>query len=150
MYPRPGIDRDTADSANRSDQELQAPFRAAPVAIAACFDWLAFVESLGDEELAAEIVGLFIVETPSMMDRVRAAVREGSSEEIRLAAHAFKGAVGNLTRQGPMETSAQLEAMARGDSPGDAQGLMRRLDEQVAGLLDELKAVRKPKDPCAF
>jgi histidine phosphotransfer protein HptB len=150
MYLRPGIDSDSAESANRSDREPRVPSRGAPVAIAACFDWLGFVESLGDEELAAEIVALFIVEAPAMVDRVRKAVGGDSSEEIRQAAHAFKGAVGNLTRQGPMETSAQLEAMARGDSPGDAQALMRLLDEQVAGLLDELKAVRSPKDPCAY
>jgi histidine phosphotransfer protein HptB len=150
MPLRPGIDSDSAESANRSDREPRVPSRGAPVAIAACFDWLGFVESLGDEELAAEIVALFIVEAPAMVDRVRKAVGGDSSEEIRQAAHAFKGAVGNLTRQGPMETSAQLEAMARGDSPGDAQALMSLLDEQVAGLLDELKAVHPPKDPCAY
>jgi len=85
-----------------------------------------------------------------MVDRVREAVRGGASEEIRLAAHAFKGAVGNLTRQGPMETCARLEAMARGDAPGDAQALMQLLDQQVVKLLEELKAVQPPKAPCAF
>ena len=43
-----------------------------------------------------------------------------------------------------METSARLEAMARGDAQGDAKALMRLLDEQVAGLLNELKAVPLP------
>ena len=124
--------------------------RNAPVAVAACFDWLTFVESLGDEELAAEIVALFIVETPAMMNRVRDAVRGDSAEEIRQAAHAFKGAVGNLTRIGPMETSARLEAMARGEADGDAQTLMRQLDHEVDGLLEELKAVRLPKESCEF
>jgi HPt (histidine-containing phosphotransfer) domain-containing protein len=150
MHLRPGIDIGSAESANQSDQEPRVQSRGTPVAIAACFDWPQLVESLGDEELAAEIVALFIVEAPAMVDRVREAVRGDSSEEIRLAAHAFKGAVGNLTRNGPMETSARLEAMARGDEPGDAQALMGLLDEQVAGLLDELKAVSPPKDPCAF
>ena len=66
-----------------------------------------------------------------------------SSEEIRQAAHAFKGAVGNLTRD--WAEMATVRA-ARGDRargcPGrdDAGALMRLLDEQVAGLLDELKA----------
>jgi len=124
--------------------------RNAPVAVAACFDWLTFVESLGDEELAAEIVALFIVETPAMMNRVRDAVRGDSAEEIRQAAHAFKGAVGNLTRIGPMETSARLEAMARGEADGDAQTLMSQLDHEVDGLLEELKAVRLPKESCEF
>ena len=128
----------------------RAPSQAAPVAVAACFDWLGFVESLGDEELAAEIVALFIVETPAMLNRVRDAVREDSTEEIRQAAHAFKGAVGNLTRIGPMETSARLEALARGEAGGDAQALMKQLDEQVNGLLEELKAVRLPKETCEF
>ena len=139
MHLRPGIDSGSAETASRT-----------PMATAACFDWAQLVESLGDEELAAEIVALFIVEAPAMVDRVREAVRGDSNEEIRLAAHAFKGAVGNLTRNGPMETSARLEAMARGDEPGDAQALMGLLDDQVAGLLDELKAVSPPKDPCGF
>jgi HPt (histidine-containing phosphotransfer) domain-containing protein len=119
-------------------------------AVPACFDWLAFVESLGDEELAAEIVALFIVEAPAMVTRVRDAVRGDSIEEIRQAAHAFKGAVGNLTRVGPMETSARLEAIARGEAEGDAQALMTQLDQQVTGLIVELASVRLPKEPCEF
>ena len=150
MALRSGIGSDSIDSANRSDQEPWLRSSGAPTAVAPCFNWAGFVESLGDEELAAEIVALFIVEAPAMVDRVRAAVFGDSTEEIRQAAHAFKGAVGNLTRQGPMETSARLEAMARGDAQGDAKALMRLLDEQVVGLLNELKAVPLPKDPCAF
>lgn len=151
MYPMSGIDGGDAERADRPDREPRVPFRAARVAVAAtCFDWLGFVESLGDEELAAEIVALFIVEAPAMVTRVRDAVRGDSIEEIRQAAHAFKGAVGNLTRIGPMETSAQIEAIARGEAEGDAQALMKQLDAQVAGLLDELKAVRPPKEPCEF
>ena len=75
MYPMSGIDGGDAQSADRSDSERRGRLRqAAPVAVAACFDWLGFVESLGDEELAAEIVALFIVETPAMLNRVRDAV----------------------------------------------------------------------------
>jgi len=149
MYVRPGIDGESAESVDRSNREPWTGSRGA-VTIELYFSWPSFVESLGDEELAAEIVALFIVEAPAMVDRVRAAVFGDSLEEIRQAAHAFKGAVGNLTRQGPMETSAQLEAMARGDVQADAKALMRVLDEQVAGLLNELKIVQTPKDPCAF
>ena len=150
MHSRSGVDSDRAESVNRSDRDPRVLSRAVPPAVAACFDWPGLVESLGDEELAAEIVALFIVEAPAMVDRVRQAVGGDSSEETRQAAHAFKGAVGNLTRIGPMATSGRLEAIARGDVQGDAHALMRLLDEQVAGLLDELKAVRLPKDPCEF
>jgi HPt (histidine-containing phosphotransfer) domain-containing protein len=150
MDLRSGVGSDSFDGADPSDREPSSRSSGAPAAVAPCFNWAGFVESLGDEELAAEIVALFIVEAPAMVDRVRAAVFGDSAEEIRQAAHAFKGAVGNLTRQGPMETSARLEAMARGDVPADAKALMRLLDEQVVALLEELKAVPLPKDPCAF
>jgi HPt (histidine-containing phosphotransfer) domain-containing protein len=85
-----------------------------------------------------------------MVRRVRAAVAGDSSEEIRQAAHAFKGAVGNLTRVGAMETAARLEAVARGESTADVRALMALLEQQTAGLLDELKAVRAPSGPCEF
>jgi hypothetical protein len=150
MYVTPGADGDSAERANRSDLELPIASPGTPVGAVACFDWLAFVESLGDEELAAEIVSLFVLEAPALVDRVRDAVHGTSSEELRQAAHAFKGAVGNLTRIGPMETSGRLEAMARGEIPADARALMSLLDRQVAGLLDELKAVRPPRSPCEF
>jgi HPt (histidine-containing phosphotransfer) domain-containing protein len=150
MHPTSGSDSDRAESANRSDRDPRVLSGGAPSAVAACFNWLGFVESLGDEELAVEIVALFIVEAPAMVDRLRDAVRGDSTEEIRQAAHAFKGAVGNLTRIGPMETSGRIEAIARGDAQGDVDALMRLLDEQVAGLLNELKVARLPKDPCEF
>jgi HPt (histidine-containing phosphotransfer) domain-containing protein len=149
MHPTSASDNDRPESANRSDR-ARVLSASAPTAVAACFDWLGFVESLGDEELAVEIVALFIVEAPAMVDRVRKAVSGDSTEEVRQAAHAFKGAVGNLSRMGPMETSGRIEAIARGDAEGDVVALMRLLDEQVAGLLNELKVVRLPKDPCEF
>ena len=108
MHLRSGIDSWQCRERDRA--------RDTPLTAAACFDWAALVESLGDDELAAEIVALFIAEAPAMVDRVREAVRGDSNEEIRLAAHAFKGAVGNLSRNGPMETSARLEATARATS----------------------------------
>ena len=150
MYVTRGVDGDGAEGANRSDRELPIASPETPGGAVGCFDWLAFVESLGDEELAAEIVSLFVLEAPALLDRVREAVHGSSSEELRQAAHAFKGAVGNLTRVGPMETSGRLEAMARGEMHADARALMSLLDRQVAGLLDELKAVRPPSSPCEF
>jgi hypothetical protein len=149
MYVTRGVDGDS-ESANRSDRELPIASPGTPGGAVGCFDWLAFVESLGDEELAAEIVSLFVLEAPTLLDRVREAVQGSSSEELRQAAHAFKGAVGNLTRVGPMETSGRLEAMARGEIPAEARALMTLLDRQVAGLLEELKAVRPPSSPCEF
>lgn len=148
MYLRPELDAARPETADRPDQvpSRQTPSEAAAV----CFDWAWFVESLGDDEtLAAEIVTLFIAESPAMMDRVREAVRTESIEEIRLAAHAFKGAVGNLSRSGPMQTAGLLEQMARSGSVADAPAVLTLLDQQVDSLLSVLESLKLGKDTCA-
>jgi HPt (histidine-containing phosphotransfer) domain-containing protein len=150
MYPTPGVNSDSTEGPDSARPEPRIAGGGAPVAPLTYFRWEEFVDSLGDEELAAEIVALFIVEAPALVDRVRAAVNGESNEEIRQAAHAFKGAVGNLTRRGPMETSARIESIARAETRAGTQALMVVLDEQVAGLLEELKAVRLPNGPCEF
>jgi HPt (histidine-containing phosphotransfer) domain-containing protein len=147
MYLRSQIDATRAETAGLSDGI--SPRHTLPEE-AVCFDWAAFVESLGDDEiLAAEIVTLYIAEAPVMMDRVRAAVRSESAEEIRQAAHAFKGAVGNLSRVGPMQTAGQLEEAARNGSMAGVPALLDVLEQQVDSLQAELRLLNLGKDTCA-
>jgi histidine phosphotransfer protein HptB len=142
MHLRSQIDAPRAETAGLSDG-------LSPPEEAVCFDWAAFVQSLGDDEiLAAEIVTLYIAEAPVMMDRVRAAVRSESAEEIRQAAHAFKGAVGNLSRIGPMQTAGELEEAARNGSMAGVPALLDVLERQVDSLQAELRLLNPGKDTC--
>ena len=52
----------------------------------------------GDLELATQLAAIFIDEYPRMLERLRGAVKSGSADEIRRAAHALKGSVSNLRR----------------------------------------------------
>lgn len=147
MYLRSEIDAARLETADPPDR---VPMRPNPPQAAVYFDWAGFVASLGDDEiLAAEIVALFIAEAPAMMDRVREAVRTESTEEIRQAAHAFKGAVGNLSRIGPMQTAGQLEQVARSGSVAGAPALLKLLEQHVDSLQAELRSLNPGKDTCA-
>jgi HPt (histidine-containing phosphotransfer) domain-containing protein len=147
MYLRSQIDAPRAETAGLSDG-ISPPHT--PPEEAVSFDWAALVQSLGDDEiLAAEIVTLYIAEAPVMMERVRAAVRSESAEEIRQAAHAFKGAVGNLSRIGPMQTAGQLEEAARNGSMAGLPALLDVLERQVDSLQAELRSLNLGKDTCA-
>ena len=47
-------------------------------------------EGVGGEEVLAELLGLYREGLPRQLDRLRAAVKRGEAEEVRLAAHALR------------------------------------------------------------
>jgi HPt (histidine-containing phosphotransfer) domain-containing protein len=85
----------------------------------------------GDEELARQLVTLFLAEYPRMLEAVRESVACSSAEAVRQAAHAFKGSVGNFTDGPPATTAFELELMARGNSLQDAPAALARLEHDV-------------------
>ena len=101
---------------------------------------VAMLERLGgDEELARQLVELFVAECPRMMAAVRESVESGDVEQIRRAAHAFKGSVGNFTDGAPMTTAFELEQTGRAGSIDDAPAVLRRLEQEVSAFLDALR-----------
>jgi CheY-like chemotaxis protein len=108
-----------------------------------------FVERLGgDAALTSEVATLFVAESAAMMLRLRESVRRQSPEEIRLAAHALKGAVGTFSVVGAMETAARIEELARAERVGEASALMEVLEPQIARLVASLRAFTR-ETPCA-
>ena len=108
-----------------------------------------FVERLGgDAALTSEVAALFVAESPAMVLRLRESVRRQSPEEIRLAAHALKGAVGTFSVIGAMETAARIEELARAEKVDEASALMDVLEPQIARLVASLRAFTR-ETPCA-
>ncbi len=100
----------------------------------------AMVDRLGgDEELARQLVELFVAECPKMMQAVRESVAAGDGEQVRRAAHAFKGSVGNFTESAPMTTAFELEQLGRTGPIEQAPALLARLEQEVDAFLDALR-----------
>jgi len=93
----------------------------------------------GDEELALQLVEIFIAECPRMVDAVREAVEQNSADAIRRAAHALKGSTLNFIEDGPAATAFELEQMGREGGIAEARSLFERLEREIAGLLDDLR-----------
>jgi two-component system sensor histidine kinase/response regulator len=110
-------------------------------ATAAATTWspAGMIERLGgDEELARQLVELFVSECPRMMSEIRDSVAGADADKIRRAAHAFKGSVGNFTDGVPMTTAFALERLGAAGNVVEATGLLpqleRELDEFIAAL----------------
>ena len=120
------------------------------VATAGSFEFGDFIERLGgDAVLTSEVASLFVAESPAMMQRLNESIRTQSPEEIRLAAHALKGAVSTFTVVGPMETAAKIEELARGGKVDEAAALLGVIEPQVAELVAALRTFMRETPSCA-
>jgi HPt (histidine-containing phosphotransfer) domain-containing protein len=99
----------------------------------------------GDEELARQLIALFLAEYPRMMAAVRESVSGGRAEAIRQAAHGFKGSVGNFTDGAPATTAFELECMARQNRVQDAPAVLARLEEDVARFVAALRRFERER-----
>lgn len=102
-------------------------------------DRAAVLERLdGDEELLAEIIGLFQEDGPRLLTDIRAAVAEGDSARLTRAAHTLKGAVGNFCCPAAYDAALRLEQMGHAGGAAAARPALARLEETLGRLQAEL------------
>src|SRR5260370_23768031 len=93
----------------------------------------------GDEQLLAEVIQLFLSDCPNRLAEIKSAVDERDAEHLQKAAHALKGAAGNLCATGLFEAAQMLErigAEARLDAAGAA---WRHLSVEASNAMDALR-----------
>jgi HPt (histidine-containing phosphotransfer) domain-containing protein len=93
----------------------------------------------GDEELARQLVDIYIDECPRMLGTLRDAIAQASPDAIRRAAHALKGSTLNFIDGGPAATAFELETMGRESRLDDTVPAFARLEEESEALLDDLR-----------
>ncbi len=98
----------------------------------------------GDVELAQQLAAIFIDECPRMLQRLHAAVAEGSADEVRRAAHALKGSLSNFIDGGPTATAFELESMGREGRLDETPLALDRLEREIAALTARLHEFQSP------
>ena len=95
-----------------------------------------------DETLSMtrEVVGLFVADAPRRLDDIAQAIAAGDAEELSRAAHALKGAAGNIGAVAIQAVCATLEADAKAGLVGDGTARM----PQLRRLLEETRAALAP------
>jgi HPt (histidine-containing phosphotransfer) domain-containing protein len=90
-------------------------------------------EALSSDEspsLLAELIEVFLSETPQRIAAMRRAVRGGAAGALRMAAHALRGSSTYLGARGMAEICRALEALTEAESVDGALLLIDRLDHE--------------------
>jgi len=93
----------------------------------------------GDMELLAELVEIFTADSAEMLGRIEKAIETGDAEELRSAAHALKGSVGNFGENAAFKTARSLEMMGKEGDLSNAKQALDLLKKQVEQVLEALK-----------
>jgi PAS domain S-box-containing protein len=101
----------------------------------------------GDEELLAELAGLFIQESPKRLSAIQQAIEQDDAKGLERAAHALKGSVGNFVIPTAVKAAQTLETMGREGNLAAADTAYAVLQEEIAGLVQVLQRLESEVHP---
>ncbi len=94
---------------------------------------------MNDEELAREILAVFIIDMPEKIAALQAAVHNGDAIQIKDQGHTVKGAARNISAQALQETAWQIEEAGRASQISQAAALLPLLASQYQELEKAIK-----------
>ena len=96
---------------------------------------------MGDADLAASLVRMFVTNTPGDIGKLQAAIAGGDGAQVRSAAHFIKGAAANLCAPGINAVALEIEQAGMHGDIARAVGLMPRLASSWQEFLRHPKVV---------
>jgi HPt (histidine-containing phosphotransfer) domain-containing protein len=93
----------------------------------------------GDEQLCSDVIQLFIEDCPARLAAIKSAVDARDADAIRSAAHALKGAAGNLSAKSLFTAAMTLERVAAERRLEAAAAAWRQLSTEAALVMDSLR-----------
>jgi CheY-like chemotaxis protein len=96
----------------------------------------------GDDELMTNVIRVFLEDLPARLAAIKDAVTGRNAEALRAAAHALKGAAGNLSAGGLFEAARVLERVAAEAHMDAAEAAWRQLSVEASNVIDVLR--RRP------
>jgi PAS domain S-box-containing protein len=91
---------------------------------------------MGDEDLAQDLLRMFLERTPQYMQDLEAALNAGDAASVRLQAHTIKGMAGNISAE-------QLRTLAGAMESNAAKGNLGAVREQMGKLEDVFEQLRR-------
>jgi len=101
----------------------------------------------GDEDLLAELVGLFIQESPKLLAAIQQAIERADPKGLERAAHALKGSVGNFVIPTAVKAAQTLENMGRKGNLAAADTAYAVLQQEIAGFVQILQNLESEVRP---
>jgi CheY-like chemotaxis protein len=91
-----------------------------------------------DRQLLKELVDLFLIEAPPLIEAIRQAVARTDVPALKVAAHTLKGAVSNFSTWPAFEAALRLETMAQTGELVQAGEALAALEAAMAQLVPAL------------
>ena len=136
------IDPAALFAALEQEAPLPAPVQPAPPAerpSGAPIDWKLLLERLGDETLAVDVLRVFLADCPHRLVSIKAAVDAKDGPAIHSAAHALKGAAGNIAATRLFEAARVLERLGTEDRFDAAAAAWRQLSMDASEVLEMIR-----------
>ena len=85
------------------------------------------------------MVDIFLEELPDQIAALHRAIDRQSSEDLRQAAHALKGAVANFDASAAYQMATALEQMGQADHLRDARPTCQQLERELSAVQTALE-----------
>jgi HPt (histidine-containing phosphotransfer) domain-containing protein len=100
------------------------------------------MKSMTDAAFLAELIDVFCIDTPELIEQMRAGLSGGDIELVRRAAHSLKSNSASFGAIRLTEAARELEMKAKGGSIDDGEAALARIEVAYASLrpvLEEMK-----------
>lgn len=97
----------------------------------------------GGDKLAGQMVRLFLKNTGTRMDQIRAGVSDGSLEEAERGAHSLKSSAANIGAESLRTLATRMESAALDSNLEGARSLLPDLEAAYAEAMKELETIEK-------
>jgi CheY-like chemotaxis protein len=109
---------------------------------AAIPEWTAVLEhTRGDAALAKELVALFLVETPKLLEEIRRGLEQHHTEVVQRCAHTIKSATGYFAATEIVETARHVELAAQKGELSTLGPDVERLIAACGSLMERLRHI---------
>jgi signal transduction histidine kinase/DNA-binding response OmpR family regulator len=99
-------------------------------------------QTLGDDG-TRQLIGTFLAEAPTLLDRLRSATQAGDGETLRLAAHTLKSNAATFGAMALSETARVIERTAAEGATQGADALVTRAQSEYERVRPALEAERE-------
>jgi HPt (histidine-containing phosphotransfer) domain-containing protein len=98
------------------------------------------LDRLGDDEdLLRELCGIFLSESPKLLEKLREAIAEGEAGAVMRAAHSLKGEVSYLSAPAATEDAGWLEDMGHNHDISRAPEVLLVLEREMEHLVRAIR-----------
>ncbi|SPD74025.1 hypothetical protein PITCH_A2030169 [uncultured Desulfobacterium sp.] len=97
-----------------------------------------FSRLLGDEELAREVIGVFLADVPNKINALTQVLNRRDAPKVRDHAHSIKGAALNVSAVALSAVALEMEKAGESSDIDHAVSLMPNIDRQFELFKNEL------------